>query len=97
MNVTTVPLQKEKINNRIMVCLVHVLQQQELVEALNRQHELSEEIREKKSCIEALEDTKRVQDADYKKLTSEFEALEKRNKDLVVMLDFHHKLFIIKY
>ena len=61
-----------------------VLQQQELVEALNRQHEMVEEIREKKSCIEALEDTKRVQESDYKKLTSDLEVLEKRNKDLTV-------------
>ena len=61
-----------------------VLQQQELVEALNRQHELSEEIREKRSCIDALEDIKRVQESEYKKLNSEFDALEKKNKDLVV-------------
>lgn len=62
----------------------YVLQQQELVEALNRQQELVEEIREKRSCIEALEETKKVQESDYKKLQSEFETIDKRNKDLVV-------------
>ncbi len=62
------------------------LQQQELVEALRRQHELNEEIREKNSCIEALEDTKQIQESDYKKLRADFDVVEKRTKDLAVSL-----------
>ena len=58
------------------------------MEALKKQQELVEEIREKKSCIEALEETKIIQETEYKRLGSEIEILERRNKDLNVTLFF---------
>lgn len=58
------------------------------MEALKKQQELVEEIREKKSCIEALEETQKIQETEYKRLGSEIEILERRNKDLTVTLFF---------
>ena len=58
------------------------------MEALKKQQELVEEIREKKSCIEALEETQKIQETEFKRLGSEIEILERRNKDLTVTLFF---------
>ena len=58
------------------------------MEALKKQQELVEEIREKKSCIEALEETQKIQETEYKRLGSEIEILQRRNKDLTVTLFF---------
>ena len=55
---------------------------------MKKQQELVEEIREKKSCIEALEGTNKIQETEYERLSSEIEVLERRNKDLAVTLFF---------
>ncbi len=47
---------------------------------------MQEELRNRQSIIDALEETKKVQETEFKKLSQHCEQLEKQEKDLVVSI-----------
>ncbi len=55
-----------------------------MLDVVNKSHEMQEELRNRQSIIDALEETKKVQETEFKKLSQHCEQLEKQEKDLVV-------------